>query len=154
GNGAGEPQGSAPLPPSGPRTNGHLVPTAGQVLVNGAFAEPAVLPYSQSLPAEPFSPGSGLLRALSHRLALGVSLGLILALTTATLIWFLFPAKSAASALIQTSANERRVLTDRADPGNNGMDVAMFHRTQAALIKSHRIVSVAVTSKSPVDRFV
>jgi capsular exopolysaccharide synthesis family protein len=83
-----------------------------------------------------------------------VSLGLVLALTTATLIWFLFPAKYTASALIQISANERRVLTDRADPGNNGMDVAMFHRTQAALIKSHRIVSVAVTSKSPVDRFV
>jgi capsular exopolysaccharide synthesis family protein len=73
---------------------------------------------------------------------------MILAAAAGAAVWFLFPAKYTATAMLQISAAEPRMLTDRRDPTENSQDTAMYQRTQALLIKSRPVILAALKEGS------
>jgi capsular exopolysaccharide synthesis family protein len=120
--------------------------TAGEVPApNGVQADAgsAFVPYAAG--PTPTPAAVGILRAMAQCWKRALLVGLVLGGIGAVTLWFVRPAGYTAIAVLQISASEPRLLTDR-DRGtaSGSLEAAMYQRAQVALIKSRQVIKEAM----------
>jgi succinoglycan biosynthesis transport protein ExoP len=116
------------------QTNGHAPPMI--------YANQSTVPATDVLRGG--MDASSFANCLRRRWFLALSMGTIVALTTAGLLWFAFPETSQAIALFEVSSEQQTMLGDSRTMGNRDFDI--LQRTQLAYLKSFFVLQAALRS--------
>jgi succinoglycan biosynthesis transport protein ExoP len=114
------------------QTNGHAPPMI--------YANQSTVPATDVLRGG--MDASSFANCLRRRWFLALSMGTIVALTTAGLLWFAFPETSQAIALFEVSSEQQTMLGDSRTMGNRDFDI--LQRTQLAYLKSFFVLQAAL----------
>lgn len=82
------------------------------------------------------------INCLRRRWLLALCMGLVMAVTTAGTLWFLFPESSMAQALFSVSSQQESILGNSARSGKK--DFEILQRTQLAYLKSYFVIQAAL----------
>ncbi|MEX2308006.1 MAG: polysaccharide biosynthesis tyrosine autokinase [Pirellulales bacterium] len=115
------------------------------VQTNGAPSTALAFPMAPAVAAQDVLRGgmdaNTFLHALRRRWLLALGIGLVMAGGAASVLWFLFPESSSATALFQV-ANEQQSIVFDVNQSNQNFDI--LKKTQLALLRSYFVLYAAV----------
>ena len=134
-------------------------PNSPHAMVGGQTSQAALVPHTNGVaPAMIYAaghaagPATDVLRGgmdantfancLRRRWLLALCMGIVMAVTTAGIIWLMLPESSQATALFNVSSQEQSILT----PAVRSMskDFEILQRTQLAYLKSYFVIQAAL----------
>ena len=134
-------------------------PNSPHAMVGSQPAQAALVPHTNGLASSVIYPAShaaapatdvlrggmdanSFINCLRRRWLLALCMGLVMAVTTAGTLWFLFPESSMAQALFSVSSQQESILGNSARSGNK--DFEILQRTQLAYLKSYFVIQAAL----------
>jgi len=134
-------------------------PNSPHAMVGGPTSQAALVPHTNGMaPAVIYptshavAPATDVLRGgmdtnsffncLRRRWLLALCMGLVMAVTTAGTLWFLFPETSSATALFSVASQEQSVLGETSR--TLGKDFDILQRTQLAYLKQYFVIQAAL----------